>query len=89
MSAVIPVRFQRYLSAASELRHFWIGGAYDTVPEVCILLALFENSNDYVPIIFDEAGESPCTQDLTLCDVHLRFIERVLFIFHFVQSANP
>ena len=35
------------------------GGAYDTVPEVCILLALFEHSEkDYVPIIFDEAGTS-------------------------------
>ena len=37
---------------------YLIGGAYDTVPEVCILLALF-NSPDagcYVPIIFDEAG---------------------------------
>jgi len=34
-----------------------LGGAYDTVPEVCILLALFENSEKYLPIIFDEAGE--------------------------------
>jgi hypothetical protein len=32
------------------------GGAYDTVPEVCILLALFEDAEKYVPIVFDEAG---------------------------------
>ncbi|KAH6909286.1 transketolase [Coprinopsis sp. MPI-PUGE-AT-0042] len=41
------------------------GGAYDTVPEVCILLALFEHSEkDYVPIIFDEAGHRVATQYL-------------------------
>ena len=33
-----------------------VGGAYDTVPEVCILLALFEHSDEFVPIVFDEAG---------------------------------
>ena len=34
------------------------GGAYDTVPEVCLLLGLFNASTDkYVPILFDEAGE--------------------------------
>jgi hypothetical protein len=33
-----------------------IGGAYDTVPEVCILLALFNHSEQFVPIVFDEAG---------------------------------
>ncbi|KAF7298624.1 Transketolase [Mycena indigotica] len=39
------------------------GGAYDTVPEVCILLALFEGSPEkYVPIIFDEAGHRVATQ---------------------------
>lgn len=27
------------------------------MPEVCILLALFESSRDFVPIVFDEAGE--------------------------------
>lgn len=32
------------------------GGAYDTVPEVAILLALFNHSDNYVPIVFDEAG---------------------------------
>ncbi|EKM78033.1 hypothetical protein AGABI1DRAFT_121674 [Agaricus bisporus var. burnettii JB137-S8] len=40
------------------------GGAYDTVPEVCIILALFENSKDYFPIIFDEAGHRVATQYL-------------------------
>ncbi|TFK22745.1 transketolase [Coprinopsis marcescibilis] len=41
------------------------GGAYDTVPEVCILLALFENDdNAYVPIVFDEAGHRVATQYL-------------------------
>ncbi|KAJ7214041.1 transketolase [Mycena pura] len=39
------------------------GGAYDTVPEVCILLALFhEQPEKYVPIIFDEAGHRVATQ---------------------------
>ncbi|KAF8824796.1 hypothetical protein HHX47_DHR7000184 [Lentinula edodes] len=35
------------------------GGAYDTVPEVCILLSLIEGSPEkYKDILFDEAGES-------------------------------
>ncbi|KAJ7082868.1 transketolase [Mycena belliarum] len=38
------------------------GGAYDTVPEVCMLLALFEDSEKYVPIMFDEAGHRVATQ---------------------------
>jgi hypothetical protein len=33
-----------------------IGGAYDTVPELCILLSLFGASDRYYPIVFDEAG---------------------------------
>jgi hypothetical protein len=33
-----------------------IGGAYDTVPELCILLSLFEASDKYHPVVFDEAG---------------------------------
>lgn len=33
------------------------GGAYDTAPEVAIMLALFEDSDKYVKIFFDEAGE--------------------------------
>jgi hypothetical protein len=33
-----------------------LGGAYDTVPELCILLALFEASEKHYPIVFDEAG---------------------------------
>ncbi|KAF5339243.1 hypothetical protein D9758_013290 [Tetrapyrgos nigripes] len=41
------------------------GGAYDTVPEVCMLLALLEASPaDYVPILFDEAGHRVATQYL-------------------------
>ncbi|KIY43817.1 Thiamin diphosphate-binding protein [Fistulina hepatica ATCC 64428] len=41
------------------------GGAYDTVPEVCILLALFNQSPDrFVPIVFDEAGHRVATQYL-------------------------
>lgn len=35
-----------------------VGGAYDTVPEVNMLLSLFNYSDQYVPILFDEAGES-------------------------------
>ncbi|KAF8729070.1 hypothetical protein AX14_006493 [Amanita brunnescens Koide BX004] len=38
------------------------GGAYDTVPEVCILLALFEHSEKYYPVVFDEAGHRVATQ---------------------------
>ncbi|KAF8839515.1 thiamine diphosphate-binding protein [Paxillus ammoniavirescens] len=40
------------------------GGAYDTVPEVCILLSLFEHSEKYLPIVFDEAGHRVATQYL-------------------------
>jgi len=38
------------------------GGAYDTVPEVCILLALFEHSEKFFPVVFDEAGHRVATQ---------------------------
>ncbi|KIJ25680.1 hypothetical protein M422DRAFT_77069 [Sphaerobolus stellatus SS14] len=39
------------------------GGPFDTVPEVCILEALFNNYPDtYVPIHFDEAGHRVATQ---------------------------
>ncbi|KAF8813439.1 transketolase [Phlegmacium glaucopus] len=38
------------------------GGAYDTVPEVCILLALFEGSDKFFPVVFDEAGHRVATQ---------------------------
>ncbi|KIY45558.1 transketolase [Fistulina hepatica ATCC 64428] len=41
------------------------GGPYDTVPEVCIILALFNLSPEkYVPVIFDEAGHRVATQYL-------------------------
>jgi transketolase len=40
------------------------GGAYDTVPELCILLALFEHSEKFMPIVFDEAGHRVATQYL-------------------------
>ncbi|KAK0218304.1 thiamine diphosphate-binding protein [Armillaria nabsnona] len=39
-----------------------VSGAYDTVPEVCILLALFNHSESFVPIVFDEAGHRVATQ---------------------------
>lgn len=32
------------------------GGAFDTVPELCILLSLFEASAKHYPVVFDEAG---------------------------------
>ncbi|KAG5638116.1 hypothetical protein H0H81_001794 [Sphagnurus paluster] len=38
------------------------GGAYDTVPEVCILLALFNHSKKFYPVVFDEAGHRVATQ---------------------------
>ncbi|KAJ3556138.1 hypothetical protein NM688_g2190 [Phlebia brevispora] len=40
------------------------GGAYDTVPEVNLLLSLFKHSNKYVPVLFDEAGHRVATQYL-------------------------
>ncbi|OCH95356.1 Thiamin diphosphate-binding protein [Obba rivulosa] len=40
------------------------GGAYDTVPEVNMLLSLFNYSDSYVPILFDEAGHRVATQYL-------------------------
>ncbi|KAJ8584847.1 thiamine diphosphate-binding protein [Rhizopogon salebrosus TDB-379] len=40
------------------------GGAYDTIPEVCILLSLFEGSEKFLPIVFDEAGHRVATQYL-------------------------
>ncbi|TBU32661.1 transketolase [Dichomitus squalens] len=40
------------------------GGAFDTVPEVNLLLALFNTSDKYVPILFDEAGHRVATQYL-------------------------
>lgn len=39
------------------------GGAYDTVPETAILLALFNHSpSQFYPVIFDEAGHRVATQ---------------------------
>ncbi|TFK73252.1 transketolase [Pluteus cervinus] len=38
------------------------GGAFDTVPEVCILLALFNFSSKFYPVVFDEAGHRVATQ---------------------------
>lgn len=41
------------------------GGAYDTVPEVCMLLGIFNFSSEkYLPIVFDEAGHRVATQYL-------------------------
>jgi len=40
------------------------GGAYDTVPEVCLLLALFNHSEKFYPVVFDEAGHRVATQYL-------------------------
>jgi hypothetical protein len=38
------------------------GGAFDTIPEVCILLALFEHSDKFLNTVFDEAGEHSTVQ---------------------------
>ena len=46
-------RLFRYLIHVCTL----LGGAYDTVPEVCILLALIEGSDCFYPVVFDEAGK--------------------------------
>lgn len=43
-------------SILMHLISFHLGGPYDTVPELCILLSLFESSNKFHPIVFDEAG---------------------------------
>ncbi|KZS95621.1 transketolase [Sistotremastrum niveocremeum HHB9708] len=40
------------------------GGPYDTVPELAILLALFEHSEKFHPVVFDEAGHRVATQYL-------------------------
>lgn len=40
------------------------GGPYDTVPELALLLGLFEHSEKYLPIVFDEAGHRVATQYL-------------------------
>lgn len=57
------VYFTAFGSARGVSGH--TGGAYDTVPEVCLLLALFEGDADkYVKIIFDEAGHRVATQYL-------------------------
>ncbi|KAI0071986.1 thiamine diphosphate-binding protein [Panus rudis PR-1116 ss-1] len=50
------------------------GGAYDTVPEVNMLLSLFNQSDKYVPILFDEAGHRVATQYLvSALEGHLPF----------------
>ncbi|GLB44873.1 putative transketolase, thiamine diphosphate binding domain [Lyophyllum shimeji] len=41
------------------------GGAYDTAPEVCMILAMFNHSQKrFYPVIFDEAGHRVATQYL-------------------------
>jgi transketolase len=40
------------------------GGPYDTVPELVLLLGLFESSDKYLPVVFDEAGHRVATQYL-------------------------
>ncbi|KAJ3480560.1 hypothetical protein NLI96_g8261 [Meripilus lineatus] len=40
------------------------GGAYDTVPEVNMLLSLFAFSEKFYPVLFDEAGHRVATQYL-------------------------
>jgi len=40
------------------------GGAYDTVPEVCIIRGFIEGGAPIVPIFFDEAGHRVATQYL-------------------------
>jgi hypothetical protein len=42
------------------------GGAYDTMPEVCLLDAFFRGKPDkFVPVLFDEAGHRVATQYCT------------------------
>ena len=36
--------------------HPFSGGAYATVPEVCIMLSLIDASEEFYPVLFDEAG---------------------------------
>jgi hypothetical protein len=41
------------------------GGPYDTVPEVCILLAFFQFSSEkFLPVVYDESGHRVATQYL-------------------------
>ena len=56
-----------YFTASASARGLngHTGGAYDTVPEVCMMLALMEQSPDrFHPVIFDEAGHRVATQYL-------------------------
>ncbi|KAH9997137.1 thiamine diphosphate-binding protein [Russula compacta] len=55
------------------------GGAYDTVPELCILLSLFEASDKHYPIVFDEAGHRVATQYL------LAALESHISVDHLLQ----
>lgn len=50
------VKFHLSFNTDSSITMLLSGGAYDTVPEVCILLSLFDHSDKYYPIVFDEAG---------------------------------
>lgn len=51
------------------------GGPYDTVPEVCILLAFFQFSSEkYLPVVYDESGHRVATQYLlSALNKHLPF----------------
>lgn len=41
------------------------GGPYDTIPEVCILLAFFQHSSErFMPVVYDESGHRVATQYL-------------------------
>jgi len=64
------------------------GGAYDTVPEVCMLLALIESSDKYFPILFDEAGHRVATQYmLAALDGHIP--PEHLFFYRAANSKLP
>ena len=54
VDTLVSLDFRRYSYLISVCTI--LGGAYDTVPEVCILLALIEGSDHFYPVVFDEAG---------------------------------
>jgi hypothetical protein len=65
------------------------GGAYDTVPEVCILLGLFNHSDKFFPVVFDEAGKDMLSSSKALFELMVRQVtESPLSIFSLPWKAH-
>lgn len=65
------------------------GGPYDTVPEVCILEALFLGSpNKFIPVVYDESGHRVATQYL-LSALHKEILFEHLLHYREAYSKLP